>query len=130
MANFKSQPNLFPEIYRKVYRIFHLAKFAFALFLERAAPLLLCRKLLGRVLCGVTTLRPTNPDNRVAFLFPHHKFPSAITRALFKDLPLFKAAVVFGFFGMFRYSSYAKLSAISIVLVTPSGRGLKNRKPR
>ena len=80
--------------------------------------------VLNRILRGVSNLRPTNPDNRIAFLLPHYTFPPAFIRPLSCDLLLFKAAVIFGFLGMFRYSSFAKLSASSIVLVTVAGREL------
>ena len=49
--------------------------------------------VLGRVLRGITNLRPTNPDKRVAFLLPH-SFPVAFKRPLSAKLLLFKAAVV------------------------------------
>ena len=81
--------------------------------------------VLRRVLRGVSSLRPAHPDRRVAFLLPHYSFPSAFVRPLSKNLLLFKAAVVFGFLGMFRYSTFAKLSKKSIVLVTVSGRELR-----
>ena len=81
--------------------------------------------VLRRVLRGVSSLRPANPDRRVAFLLPHYSFPSAFVRPLSKELLLFKAAVVFGFLGMFRYSTFAKLTKKSIVLVTVSGRELR-----
>ena len=80
--------------------------------------------VLNRVLRGVTSLRPANPDRRVAFLLPHYSFPPAFVNPLSRDFLLFKAAVVFGFLGMFRFSSFAKLSATSIVLVTTEGREL------
>ena len=80
--------------------------------------------VLCRILRGVSNLRPTNPDSRVAFLLPHYTFPPAFINPLSTDLLLFKAAVIFGFLGMFRYSSFAKLSATSIVLVAVSGREL------
>ena len=58
---------------------------------------------------------------------PHYTFPSAFIRPHSTDILLFKAAVVFGFLGMFRYSSFAKLTASSIVPVTVSGRELALR---
>ena len=83
--------------------------------------------VLSRILRGVSNLRPTNPDNRVAFLLPHYTFPTAFISPQSTDVLLFKAAVVFGFLGMFRYSSFGKLTAPSIVLVTVSGRELPLR---
>ena len=67
-------------------------------------------------------MRPPHPDRRVAFLLPHYSFPSAFVRPLSKNLLLFKAAVVFGFLGMFRFCTFAKLSKKSIVLVSSKGR--------
>ena len=81
--------------------------------------------VVSRVLRGITNLRPANPDRRAAFLLPHYSFPAAFIRPLSTDLLLFKAAVVFGFLGMFRFSSFAKISAASIVLVTANGRELR-----
>ena len=78
--------------------------------------------VLNRVLRGVASLRPADPDKRVAFLLPHYTFPPAFIQPLSTDLLLFKAAVVFGFLGMLRFGSFAKISARSIVLITPQGR--------
>ena len=57
---------------------------------------------LARVLKGISTARPSNPDTRKAFLLPHFHFPPFFKNPITIDQLLFKAAVIFGFFGMFR----------------------------
>ena len=80
------------------------------------------KRVITRVLRGVRALRPTEFDGRVAFLLPHLKLPTIFTHPHSLDHLLFKAAVIFGFLGMFRFSSFDKVIAPRIVLVDVSGR--------
>ena len=80
------------------------------------------KQVITRVLRGVRALRPTEFDGRVAFLLPHLKLPTIFTHPHSLDHLLFKAAVIFGFLGMFRFSSFDKVIAPRIVLVDVSGR--------
>ena len=76
------------------------------------------KKIISRILKGVAALRPTTADKRTAFLLPHFEFPETVKNPLSKDQLIFKAAVIFGFLGMFRYSSFGKLSCHSVVLIS------------
>ena len=76
---------------------------------------------LSRVLKGISTARPSKPDTRKAFLLPHFPFPPFFEKPLITDQLLFKAAVIFGFFGMFRFCTFQKLSAKTLVLVSRTG---------
>ena len=76
---------------------------------------------LARVLKGISTARPSNPDTRKAFLLPHFHFPPFFKNPITIDQLLFKAAVIFGFFGMFRFCTFQKLSANALVLVSKLG---------
>ena len=78
-------------------------------------------EILARVLKGISTLRPTKPDTRTAFLLPHIKIPPNFSTPLTSDQLIFKAAVIFGFLGMFRYGTFDKLSVNSLILVCASG---------
>ena len=80
------------------------------------------KQIITRVLRGLSALRPPGFDSRVAFLLPHLPLPSIFTNPRSVDHLLYKAAVVFGFFGMLRFSSFAKLTIPRIVLVDRSGR--------
>ena len=74
-----------------------------------------------RVLRGVATLRPCRPDPRVAFLLPHLQPPPIFNCPLSTDHLVYKAATIFGFFGMLRFGTFAKLTPQSITLVSASG---------
>ena len=74
--------------------------------------------VLLRILKGVAALRPTTPNKRTAFLLPHFELPDIFTQPLSRDQLLFKAAVIFGFLGMFRFSTFGKLTYHSVVLVS------------
>ena len=78
-------------------------------------------EILARVLKGISALRPTRPDTRTAFLLPHIKIPPNFSTPLTSDQLIFKAAVIFGFLGMFRYGTFDKLSVNSLILVCASG---------
>ena len=74
--------------------------------------------VISRLLKGVATLRPAANDKRTAFLLPHFKLPTIFRHPYSKDQLIFKAAVIFGFFGMFRFSTFSKLSYKSVVLIS------------
>ena len=74
--------------------------------------------IISRILKGVAAVRPQSPDKRTAFLLPHFKLPKIFKTPLSKDQLIFKAAVIFGFFGMFRYSTFHKLTYSSVVLIS------------
>ena len=74
--------------------------------------------IISRILKGVAALRPQTPDRRTAFLLPHFEFPKTFNHPLSKDQLIFKAAIIFGFFGMFRYSTFNKLNYKSVVLIS------------
>ena len=89
---------------------------------QRGAPLLTVDHAgLSRVLKGISTARPSNPDTRKAFLLPHFRYPPFFEKPIITDQLLFKAAVIFGFFGMFRFCTFQKLSANALVLVSKTG---------
>ena len=66
--------------------------------------------ILSRLLKGVATLRPAASDKRTAFLLPHFKLPAIFKSPYSKDQLLFRAAVIFGFFGMLRFSTFNRRS--------------------
>ena len=66
------------------------------------------KTILSKVLKGVAVLRPARIDKRSAFLLPHFKFPETFKHPYSKDQLIFRAAVIFGFFGMFRFSTFQK----------------------
>ena len=80
------------------------------------------QKIIKRVFRGVRNLRPPRRDGRVAFLLPHYRFPQLFSCPFSLDHLLFKAAVIFGFFGMFRFSTFAKLTVRCLVLIDMLGR--------
>ena len=80
------------------------------------------KQIQKRVLRGVGLLRPGKPDLREAFLLPHYSFPSIFMQPLSPDQLLLKAAVIFGFLGMFRFSTFAKLNLSATVIVGKHGR--------
>ena len=73
---------------------------------------------MSRLLKGVAKLRPTSFDKRTAFLLPHFKFPETFKHPYSKDQLIFRAAVIFGFLGMFRFSTFGKLTCHSVVLIS------------
>ena len=76
------------------------------------------KTILSRLLKGVATLRPPTTDKRTAFLLPHFNFPDTFKHPYSRDQLIFKAAVIFGFLGMFRFSTFGKLSCHSVVLIS------------
>ena len=77
-------------------------------------------QIVTRVLRGVATLRH---DPRVAFLLllPDLPPPTIFNCPLSSDHLLYKAATIFGIFGMLRFGTFAKLTPQSIILVSASG---------
>ena len=91
-------------------------------WVQAGLPLLLYdREILARVLKEISTLRPTRPDTRAAFLLPHLRVPPYFLSPLSIDQLLLKAAVIFVFFGMFRFGTFDKLSVNSLVLICATG---------
>ena len=80
------------------------------------------RAILTRVFRGVRALRPAAVDSRLAFLLPHYNFPRIFTSPISIDHLIFKAAVVLGFLGMFRFSTFHKLNVNNTFLIDRSGR--------
>ena len=78
-------------------------------------------KIVARMLRGVGILRPSRPDPRVAFLLPHLTPPPIFCCPLSTEHLLYKAVIIFGFFGMLRFGTFAKLSPQSITLVSATG---------
>ena len=74
--------------------------------------------IISRLLKGVTALRPTTKDKRTAFLLPYFRPPGIFRHPYSKDQLIFKAAVIFGFFGMFRFSTFNKLNYRSVILIS------------
>ena len=81
--------------------------------------------VLNRILRGVRALRQHTSDSRVAFLLPHFRLPRIFLSPCSADHLIFKAAVVLGFFGMFRFSTFGKLNAQAIILVDRQGREIQ-----
>ena len=54
-------------------------------------------------------------------MLPHYKLPRIFLSPCSTDHLIFKAAVVLGFFGMFRFSTFGKLNAQAIILVDRQG---------
>ena len=77
--------------------------------------------VVGQLLRGVERLRPSKPDARAALLLPHLQFPHHFKFPLSKNQLWLKAATILGFFGMFRFQTYAKLSRKDIVIVGRDG---------
>ena len=76
------------------------------------------KQIVTRVLRGVANLRPCRPDPRVAFLLPHLNPPLIFNCPLSIDHLLYKAATIYGFFGMLRFGTFANLTPQSITLVS------------
>ena len=60
------------------------------------------------VLKGAERLLPKERDSRPAFLLPHYLPPRIFRTPITNTQLLLKAAVIFGFIGMFRFSTYDK----------------------
>ena len=71
---------------------------------------------------GAKRLRPKKPDTRPAFLLPHYQLPYIFERPLTSTQFLLKVAVLWGFMGMFRFATYAKLGVHNLVIVGGDGR--------
>ena len=71
---------------------------------------------------GTRILLPRKPDTRPAFLLPHYLRPPIFTTPITASQFLLKAAVVWGFIGMFRFETYSKLGIHNLVVVGKDGR--------
>ena len=73
------------------------------------------------IIKGAQKLLPAKPDMRPAFLLPHYflrnifLYPGTISQVRLR------AAVIWGFFGMFRFSTYAKLGIQNLFIVDKIG---------
>ena len=65
---------------------------------------------VNKILRGVRRIRPQPPDVRAAFLLPHLDFPHYFFDPLNTSQLLLKAAVILGFFGMYRFNTYDRLT--------------------
>ena len=78
--------------------------------------------VLNDMIRGAKRLRPKKPDTRPAFLLPHYQLPYIFKRPLTSTQFLLKVAVLWGFMGMFRFATYAKLGVHNLVIVGGDGR--------
>ena len=78
--------------------------------------------VVGQILRGVERLRPSKPDVRAALLLPHLSFQRHFKVLLNKNQLWLKATTIFGFLGMFRFHTYAKLTTTNVVVVRVDGR--------
>ena len=76
------------------------------------------KTVLSRLLKGVATLRPVTTDKRTTFLLPHFKLSETFKHPYSYDQLIFRAVVIFGFLGVFRFSTFGKLTFHSIVLIS------------
>ena len=98
-----------------------------ASWLTAGAPLLpFDAKIVSRLVQGVGILRPRRPDSRMAFLLPHLTPPPIFISPLSTDQLLYRAAVIFGFFGMLRFGSLGKLTPQAVTLVSNTGAEYTN----
>ena len=74
------------------------------------------------ILKGAERLLPKKPDSRPAFLLPHYQPPNIFTTPITNTQLLLKATVIFGFIGMFRFSTYDKLGISNLIIVGRNGR--------
>ena len=70
---------------------------------------------------GVKRLLPNKPDTRPAFLLPHYHIPQIFLTPMTSSHILFKTAVIWGFFGMFRFATYQKLGVHNLIVVGKNG---------
>lgn len=69
------------------------------------------------IIKGVQRLLPWKPDTRPAFLLPHYFIHPIFFNPQTKTQLLLKAAVIWGFLGMFRFATYEKLAIHNLVIV-------------
>ena len=81
--------------------------------------------VVKKVLAGARRLMPKKYDSRLAYLLPHYDLPEIFLRPVTLEQQLMKVAVIWGFIGMFRYSTYHKLGIRNLTIVGRCGREFK-----
>ena len=81
--------------------------------------------VLTDMIKGAKRLLPNVPDTRPAFLLPHYNLPFIFERPLTTNQFVLKAAVIWGFLGMFRFVTYNNLGVHNLVIVGGDGRTLR-----
>ena len=74
---------------------------------------------------GVEHLLPQKPDTRAAFLLPHYNLSPVFETRVTHPQVLLNTAVIWGFLGMFRFSTYKKLGVHNLVIVGRDGHEYK-----
>ena len=74
------------------------------------------------IIRGVRRLLPSKPDSRPAFLLPHYFLNPIFAKPQTPTQLLLKAAVIWGFLGMFRFATYGKLGIQNLVIVGREAR--------
>ena len=69
------------------------------------------------IIKGVRRILPSKPDTRPAFLLPHYFLHPIFIKPRSSTQLLLKAATIWGFLGMFRFSTYDKLGIQNLVIV-------------
>ena len=83
------------------------------------------QSVLKDVQKGIKRMLPQKPDTRPAFLLPNYCLPSIFKCPLSSSHLIMKSAVIFGFLGMFRFSTYDKLGLHNLVLVAADGEEMQ-----
>ena len=74
------------------------------------------------IIRGVRRLLPSKPDSRPAFLLPHYFLNPIFAKPQTPTQLLLKAAVIWGFLGMFRFATYGKLGTQNLVILGREAR--------
>ena len=74
--------------------------------------------VISRLLKGVATLRLTTTNKRTVFLLPYFRAPAIFRHPYSRDQLIFKAVIIFGFFDVFRFRIFNKLTYRSVVLIS------------
>ena len=74
------------------------------------------------IIKGAQKMLPAKPEMRPAFLLPHYFLRNIFLHPGTYPQIRLKAAVIWGFLGMFRFSTYAKLGIHNLVVVGVNGR--------
>ena len=73
------------------------------------------------IIKGAKKLLPAKPDMRPAFLLPHYFLKNVFRYPATSTQLRLKAAVILGFLGMFRFSTYEKLGIHNLIIVGKNG---------
>ena len=93
------------------------------LYLKRNYPeKVLDSELLKTVMKGIKRCMPPKADSRIAFLLIHYKLPRKYRKPTTTKRKKAVAAIVFGFFAMLRFHSYAKFQLQNLTIVLNGGR--------